>query len=325
MKTKAVCIKKTGGPEVLKLENVEINPIKPNEVLIKHEAIGLNFIDIYQRTGINPLPLPFIPGLEGSGVIEEVGRDVLNFNIGDRIAYCTASVGSYCERRSLPADKLVPLPEDISSQDAAAVLLKGLTAEYLIHRAYKVHSGQKVLVHAAAGGVGTILCQWLKKIGAIVIGTVSSSEKASYAEKHGCDFTILHKQEDLVSRVLELTDGNGVSVVYDSIGKETFNSSLDCIEKRGYFISFGNASGLVDPINPMILAKKGSLFFSRPSLMDYCSTKDELLKSSESLFKFIRDGLNVNINNKIPLDEVEKAHKMLESRSTKGSTILIPS
>ena len=324
MKTKAICINKTGGPEVLTLENVIINPLEPNEVLIKHEAIGINFIDIYHRTGINPLPLPFIPGLEGSGVIEKVGRDIHDFSVGDRVAYCTGSVGSYCLRRSFPADKLVPLPEDINFQDAAAILLKGLTAEYLIHRAYKVRSGEKVLIHAAAGGVGSILCQWLKKLEAIVIGTVGSSEKAAYAEEHGCDFTILYPEEDVVSRVLELTDGKGVSVVYDSVGKETFNISLNCIARRGYFISFGNASGLVDPISPMLLAKKGSLFFSRPSLMDYCSTQNELIKSAESLFNFFRNGLKININSRLPLHNVKEAHEILENRSTKGSTILIP-
>tara|TARA_B100000315_G_C14505403_1_gene554369 strand:+ start:123 stop:1100 length:978 start_codon:yes stop_codon:yes gene_type:complete len=324
MKTKAICINKTGGPEVLTLKKVNIKKLEPNEVLIKHEAIGLNFIDIYHRTGVNSLPLPFIPGLEGSGVIEEIGSCVKEFNKGDRVAYCTGPVGSYCQHRSFPADKLVPLPDDVDFQDAAAMLLKGFTAEYLIHRAYKVRPGEEVLLHAAAGGVGTILCQWLKKLGAIVIGTVGSPEKAAYAMEHGCDFTILYREEDVVSRVLELTDGQGVSVVYDSVGKETFNISLNCIARRGYFISFGNSSGLVAPFLPMLLAEKGSLFFSRPSLMDYCSTQNELLKASESLFNFFRNGLKINIDSRLPLEEVKKAHEVLENRLTKGSTILLP-
>lgn len=324
MKTKAICINKTGGPEVLTLKKVNIRPLGPNEVLIKQKAIGINFIDIYHRTGINPLPLPFIPGLEGSGVIEKIGKSVNNFKTGDKVGYCTGPIGSYCQYRVFPQDKLIPLPEDINFHDAAGMLLKGLTAEYLVNRAYKVRPGEQVLLHAAAGGVGTILCQWLKKRDAIVIGTVGSPEKAAYAEEHGCDFTILYKKEDVVSRVLELTDGKRVSVVYDSVGKDTFDISLNCIARRGYFISFGNSSGLVDPISPMVLAKKGSLFFSRPSLMDYCFTQNELLKAAESLFNFFRNGLKINIENKFTLEEVKKAHELLENRFTKGSTILLP-
>ncbi len=324
MNTKAITVYKTGGPEVLTLNEVEISQLQQHEVLIKNEAVGLNFIDIYHRNGINPLLLPFIPGFEGAGVVEKIGAGVKAFQEGDRVAYCTATVGSYCKHRSLPADKLVPLPDDVSFQDAAAMLLKGLTAEYLVHRAYKVHPMEKVLLHAAAGGVGTILCQWLKKIGATVIGTVGSPEKAEFAKKHGCDHTILYQEEDVVAVVSELTDGQGVQVVYDSVGKTTFDVSLNCLGRRGYFVCFGNASGLPDPIPPMLLAQKGSLYFTRPRLVDYCAERDELLEAAETLFEFYRKGLKVEIEQKFALEDAEQAHRYLESRLTKGSSILLP-
>src|SRR5688572_7254825 len=287
--TKAVRFHKTGGPEVLQVEEVQVGEPGQGQARIRHTAIGVNFIDTYQRSGLYPMQLPATAGNEGAGVVEAVGPGVTQVKAGDRVAY-TGQVGSYSGQRLLPADRLVKVPEGISDEQAASMMLKGMTVHYLIRRTYAVKPGDTVLWHAAAGGVGTIACQWLKAIGATVIGTVGSDEKATIAKNHGCDHTINYRREDFAQRVRELTGGAGVPVVYDSVGKDTFLGSLDCLKPLGLLVSFGNASGPVTPFELGILATKGSLYITRPTLATYTRTRAELLATAQDLFDVVLSG-----------------------------------
>jgi len=323
---KAIRIYETGGPEVLRWE--EVDPGRPGsgEVLLRHEAVGLNFIDVYHRTGLYPLPaLPATPGLEGAGVIEEVGPDVPRFQVGDRVAYAGLPPGAYAQARIIPAHRLVPLPDTISTRQGAAIMLQGMTAKYLLKGCYKVRSGDTILIQAAAGGVGLIVCQWARYLGATVIGTVGSEEKAALARQHGCSHPIEYRREDLVARVRELTDGRGVDVVYDSVGRDTFDKSLNCLRPMGMMVTFGQSSGPVPPLDLAVLAAKGSLFVTRPSLMTYTAKRQDLLEHARDLFKVIEKGaVKVEIRQTYPLSEAPRAHQDLENRRTQGTSILIP-
>jgi NADPH2:quinone reductase len=319
----AIRIHKTGGRSVLRYEEVpKANP-KAGEVRIKQTAIGLNFIDTYHRSGLYPLDLPITLGTEAAGVVEAVGRGVKNLKEGDRVAYC-GLIGAYTDSRVAPADRLVKLPRWIDDKTAAAMMLKGMTAEYLIRRTYRVKKGETVVFHAAAGGVGLIACQWLRQLGAKVIGTVGSPEKAKLAKRHGCTHPVLYKKESLVAAVKKITKGQGVPVVYDSVGKSTFEQSLDCLAPRGLFVSFGNASGPVPPFNPGILGQKGSLYFTRPTLFTYIASREDLEKSARALFGAVKNGVKIRIDQTFALKDMKKAHAALESRKTTGSTIIVP-
>jgi len=324
---KAVIIHETGGPEVLRWETYDPGQPKTGEILLRHEAVGLNYIDVYHRTGLYPLPdLPAIPGMEGAGVVELVGESVSEFKVGDRVAYAGLPPGAYAEARIIPADRLVKLPETISTRQAAAMMLQGMTARYLLHGCYKVKAGDHILIHAAAGGVGLIVCQWAKHIGATVIGTVGSPEKADLAQNHGCDHPIRYQDEDFVSRIREITQGKGVDVVYDSVGRFTFMQSLDCLRSMGMMVSFGQASGPVPPLDTGILAAKGSLFLTRPSLMAYTASREDLLAHAHDLFDVVQKGVvKVEVRQTYPLAEASRAHRDLEDRKTTGSTLLSPS
>ena len=324
--TKAIRIHATGGPEVLQWETVEVGRPGPGEVLIEQTAVGLNFIDVYHRTGLYPLgDLPATPGLEAAGRIAEIGADVSDLEVGDAVAYASPPPGAYAERRLMPAARVVRLPDAIEERQAAAMMLQGMTVQYLLRRTYRVEAGDIILFHAAAGGVGLIACQWAKALGATVIGTVGSEEKAELAKAHGCDHAILYRQEDIVARVRELTDDEGVAVVYDSVGKETFDASLDCLRPMGMMVSFGNASGPVPPFEPAILAQKGSLFLTRPTLMTYTAKREDLLTAAGELFSMVSSGkVRVEVNQTYPLSEAAQAHRDLEARKTTGSTILLP-
>jgi NADPH2:quinone reductase len=324
--SKAIRIHETGGPEVLRWEDVEVGLPGPGEVLLEQTAIGLNYIDVYHRTGLYPLgQLPAIPGMEGAGKILETGKDVKDLQSGDVVAYAGLPVGAYAERRLIPADRLVRLPDFIDERQAAAMMLQGMTAEYLLRRTFRVAAGDVILFHAAAGGVGLIACQWAKSLGATVIGTVGSLEKAELARAHGCDHVIQYREEDIAARVRALTDGEGVAVVYDSVGRDTFEASLDSLQPMGMLVSFGNASGPLPPFESGILAQKGSLFFTRPTLMTYTAKRRDLLASANELFNVVRSGaVRVEINQTYPLREATQAHRDLEARKTTGSTILIP-
>ena len=323
---KAIRMHETGGPEVLCWEEVDTPAPGDGEVLLQQSAVGLNFIDVYHRTGLYPLErLPATPGLEGAGKVIAVGAGVRDLQVGDAVAYASPPVGAYAEQRLMPADRLVRLPEFISERQAAAMMLQGMTVQYLLRRTYRVEAGDTILFHAAAGGVGLIACQWAKALGATVIGTVGSEEKAELAKAHGCDHVILYRHEDIVSKVRELTQGEGVAVVYDSVGKETFEASLDVLRPMGMLVSFGNASGPVPAFEPGLLAQKGSLFFTRPTLMTYTAKHQDLLASANELFNVVRSGgVHVEINQTYPLSEAAQAHRDLEARKTTGSTILIP-
>lgn len=323
--TKAIRIHRNGGPEVMEWEDVTLPAPGPHEVLIRHTAVGVNFIDVYHRTGLYPVALPSGLGKEAAGVVEAVGSDVVEVKVGDRVAYAGGPLGSYSELRLIPADVLVPLPRDISDQHAAAMMLKGMTAQYLIRRTFPVSAGDTILVHAAAGGVGSILCQWAAHLGATVIGTVGSEEKAALAKAHGCHHTILYRTEDFVAKVRELTDGAGVAVVYDSVGADTFLKSLDCLRPLGMMVSFGQSSGKVAPIDPGILAAKGSLFLARPTLVHYTDKRVDLMATAMDLFDMVRRGF-VTIDQPIimPLSCAADAHRDLEARKTTGSTVLVP-
>jgi NADPH2:quinone reductase len=315
-------IYKTGGPEVLELGAVELPPPGPGEVRVRHTAIGVNFIDTYHRSGLYPLPLPAVLGVEAAGIIEDRGPGV-DLPLGARVAYALAGPGAYADARVMPAERLVPLPDSVSDEVAAAALLKGMTAEYLVRRTYAVSSGDTVLLHAAAGGVGLIASQWLHALGARVIGVTGSLEKAKLAREHGCSDVLLAGHDDIPRRVRELTNGRGVNVVYDSVGKSTFALSLDCLAPRGLFVSYGNASGKPDPFDPLLLAHKGSLFLTRPTLADYVRTRSELLASAGALFEMLSHGtLRILIGRRFPLPSAADAHRALESRSTTGSTLL---
>ena len=322
--TKAVRFHKTGGPEVLQLDEVPVAAPGQGQVRVRHTAIGVNFIDTYQRSGLYPMQLPQIAGNEGAGVVEQVGPGVTTLKAGDRIAY-TGQVGSYCGERLLPADRLVKVPEGISDEQAASMMLKGMTVQYLIHRTYAVKAGDTVLWHAAAGGVGLIACQWLKALGATVIGTVGSPEKAKLAKSHGCDHVIDYSKEDFVARVKEITGGKGVPVVYDSVGKSTWEGSLNCLRPLGMWVTFGNASGAVPPLNTLILAQKGSLFLTRPTLATYTASRADLEMTSKSLFDIVKSGkVKIEISARYKLADAAQCHRDLEGRKTTGSVILLP-
>jgi NADPH2:quinone reductase len=324
--TKAIRIHEHGGPEVLHYEDVDVGAPGPDELRIRHGAIGLNYIDTYHRTGLYPVPqLPCTIGMEAAGTIEAVGTNVTGFSEGDRVAYASPPLGSYAEVRLMPADRVVKLPAGISETQAAGMMLKGMTAEYLIRRLYPVKAGDTVLFHAIAGGVGQIACQWLKALGATVIGTVGSDEKAEIAKAHGCDHAINYKTEDFVARVRGITGGQGVPVVYDGVGQATHLGSLDCLSPRGTLALFGNASGAVENFNTGLLAQKGSLFLTRPTLMAYTTTHEALAASANALFDVVGKGqVKVDINQSYPLQDAAKAHRDLETRKTTGSTVLLP-
>ncbi len=324
MRARAIRIHETGGPEVLRFETVEVPAPGPGEVLLRQTAIGLNYIDTYHRSGLYPLELPAVLGREAAGVVTEVGAGVRDFAPGDRAAYALYP-GSYAEARLLPAERLVALPDEIDDRTAAAVLLKGLTAHYLLCRTHPVRPGNAVLIHAAAGGVGLLLCQWAKHLGATVLGTVSSPEKAELAGAHGCDHPLLYDREDFVARAREITAGRGVVVVYDSVGRDTFERSLDCLAPLGIMVSFGQSSGPVPPVNLGLLAQKGSLFLTRPTLATYIADRADLLQAAAALFEVVRSGaVRVQVGQTYPLADAARAHRDLESRRTTGSTLLLP-
>lgn len=320
----AIRFHQTGGPEVLRWEEVAVGDPAPGEARVRHEAIGLNFIDTYHRGGLYPLPLPSGLGREGAGVVEAVGDGVTDIKPGDRVAYGTGPLGAYSEVRCMPADRLHKLPDGIDFKTGAAMMLQGMTTAYLLLHTYPVQPGDKVLIHAAAGGVGLIACQWAKALGATVIGTVSSEAKAELARKHGCDHVILYTQEDVASRVREIT-GEGVAVVYDGVGKDTFMASLDSLRRRGMLVTFGNASGAVPPFDPLLLSRKGSLYVTRPVLDHYSTTRAELLVLGNALFDVVLSGkVKIEVNQTYALAEAAQAHRDLEARKTTGSTVLIP-
>ena len=323
---KAIRIHEHGGPEVLRWEEVEVGEPGPGQLRVRHGAVGLNYIDVYHRTGLYPLPsLPWTLGMEGAGQVEAVGEGVTEFKPGDRIAYASPPVGAYAEVRLIPADRVVALPDAIDDRTAAAMMLQGMTAQYLLRRTYRVQAGDAILLHAAAGGVGLIASQWARHLGAIVIGTVGSEEKAELARAHGCHHAILYNRENFVERVREITGGQGVAVVYDSVGKDTFMGSLDCLRPLGMMVSFGNASGPVPPFEPAILAAKGSLFFTRPTLMTYTAKRADLLASAAELFEVVSSGaVRIEVRQTYPLAETARAHRDLEARQTTGSTVLLP-
>ena len=323
---KAIRIHETGGPDAMQWEDVEIGAPGPGEIRIRHEAVGLNYIDVYFRTGLYPAPsLPFSPGMEGAGVVEAVGEGVDSLAVGDRIAYAAPPVGAYAEERLMPAEKVVKIPIGIDSSQAAAMMLQGMTVEYLLRRTCPVRSGDTILFHAAAGGVGLIACQWAKHLGATVIGTVGNDEKAELARAHGCDHPIVYTRENFTERVRELTDGAGVPVVYDAVGRDTFEGSLDCLQPRGMLVSFGQSSGKIDPFDVGILSAKGSLYITRPTLMTYTASRADLEASARALFDVVGSGaVRITVNQTFPLADAAAAHRALESRRTTGSTVLMP-
>ena len=322
---KAIRIHATGGPEVLRWEDVEVGQPGEGQARIRHTAVGVNFIDSYQRSGMYPIPVPGGLGSEAAGVVEAVGSGVTVIKSGDRVAYAGGPPGSYAEVRLVPAHILVPIPDGVTDETAAAVMLKGMTAQYLIRRTYPVKAGETVLFHAAAGGVGLIACQWLKMLGATVIGTVGSDEKAAVAKAHGCEHVIISTKEDIAKRVREITGGVGVPVVYDSVGKDTFLASLDCLKPLGLMVSFGNASGKVTPFDIGILSQKGSLYLTRPTLATYTATRADLEATAKDVFDVIRSGkIKVEIRHRYPLAEAERVHRDLEGRRTVGSIVMIP-
>ena len=322
---KAIRFSEYGGPEVLRLEDIEVGEPGPGEARIRQVACGLNFIDIYQRTGLYKVALPSGLGLEGAGVVEAVGSGVTTVKPGDRVAYAGGPVGAYATERLIPADRLCILPEGLSFEQGAAMMLQGMTVQYLIRRTYQVLTGDVVLFHAAAGGVGLIACQWLKALGATVIGTAGTEEKCELARRHGADYCINYRTEDFTARVRELTGGAGVPVVYDSVGKDTFMGSLDCLRPFGLLVSFGNASGPVPPVDLGLLAQKGSLYITRPTLFAYTASRADLEATSEELFDIVLSGkVKIDIGQQYPLADVATAHRELEARSTTGSSILVP-
>jgi len=323
--TKAIRIHQFGGPEQLVYEEIAVPAPGPGEVRLRQHAIGLNFIDIYHRTGLYPLDLPSGIGMEAAAVVEEVAADVTEVRPGDRVAYAGMPVGAYAQERVIPAHRLVVLPEAITDQQAAAMMLQGMTARYLLRKVYPLAAGDTILVHAAAGGVGLILCQWARALGATVIGTVGSEAKAELAQAHGCSHPVIYTREDFVQRVKELTDGKGVPVVYDSIGKDTFEGSLDCLHPTGLLVSYGNASGPVPPFDAGILAQKGSLFLTRPTLMTYTAKRQDLLDSAHDLFDVVSSGkVKIAVRQQYELSAAAAAHTDLAARKTTGSTILLP-
>ena len=320
----AIRIHEYGGPEKLRWEEVPVGDPGPAQVRVRNTAVGLNFVDVYQRNGLYPIPLPFTLGSEGAGVVEAVGPKVKELKVGDRVAY-SGPIGAYAEVLLRPADRLVKIPAGVDDKTAAAMMLKGLTSQYLIRRTYRVKKGDTILVHAAAGGVGQILCQWAKHLGATVIGTVGSDAKAELAKKAGCKQVVVIPREKFSERVKEITRGKGVPVVYDGVGKDTFMESLDCLSPRGVMVSFGNASGAVPPINPGILAQKGSLFLTRPTLLHYTASREDLVSAARDLFAVVKSGkVKIHVNQTYALREAAQAQRDLESRKTTGSTVLLP-
>jgi NADPH2:quinone reductase len=321
----AIRVHQPGGPEAMRWEEVEVGDPGPGQVRIRHKAVGLNFIDTYHRSGLYPVPLPTGIGLEAVGIVDAVGEGVSDFKPGDRVGYCSGPVGAYAEARLVPVDRLIKLPAGIDDRTAAAMLLQGLTAQYLLRRTHRVKAGETILVHAAAGGVGQILGQWGKHLGATVIGTVGSEDKAKLAKASGCDHVILYRQEKVSQRVRELTKGAGVPVVYDGVGKDTFMDSLDCLAPLGLMVTFGNASGPVPAFEPAILAQKGSLFLTRPTLMHYTAKRSDLLGAAAELFEVVQKGaVKISVNQTFPLKDAVAAHQALEARKTTGSTVLLP-
>jgi NADPH2:quinone reductase len=318
----AIRIHQNGGPEVLQWEDVEVADPAPGQVKLRQEAAGLNFIDVYHRTGLYPQPLPLIPGVEGAGVVEAVGDGVTNVKAGDRVAYA-GPIGGYAEERLIDADRVVKLPKDISSEQAAAMMLQGMTAQMLLRSVFPVQKGDTILVHAAAGGVGLIMCQWASALGATVIGTVGTEEKAELARAHGCAHPIVYSRQDFVAEVNRITDDAKLPVVYDSVGRDTFNKSLDCLKVRGLMVSFGNASGPPPPIPPNLLAQKGSLYLTRPTLFHYVATREQLEQSANELFDVVKSGkVKIEVKQRFALKDAAEAHSALEARATTGSTVL---
>src|SRR5947209_9072056 len=322
---KSIRIAETGGPEVMKWQDVEVGEPGDGQARVRHTAVGVNYIDTYHRSGLYPLPLPTGLGSEGAGIVEAVGPGVTVVKPGDRVAYAGGPPGSYAQSRLIPAGILVPIPEGVADETAAAVMLKGMTSQYLIRRTYPVKAGETVLFHAAAGGVGLIACQWLRSLGATVIGTVGSDEKAAVARAHGCEHVIVSTREDVATRVWEITGGAGVPVVYDSVGKDTFPASLDCLKPLGLMVSFGNASGKVAPFDIGILSQKGSLYLTRPTLATYTASRSDLEATARDVFEVIREGqVRVEVRHTYPLAEASRVHRDLEGRRTVGSTVMVP-
>lgn len=320
---KAIRIHAPGGPEVLQWEEIEVGMPGKGEVRIRHEAIGLNYIDVYDRTGLYPMPLPAVLGREAAGVVVAAGRGV-RLAVGDRVAY-VGGPGAYCQARVMPADRVVRLPDSISSVQAAAMMLKGLTAQYLLRRTFRVRRGDPVVIHAAAGGVGLIAVQWAKQLGAVVIAVVGSDAKADLVREHGADHVVVTPREDLVARVREITRGAGVPVVYDSVGKDTFFASLDCLRPLGLMVTYGNASGPVPPIQPLELSKRGSLFLTRPTLFHYIAARRDLDRGARELFDVVASGsVKIRVGQTYELSDAARAHRDLEARRTTGSTVLVP-
>ena len=323
--TRVVIIEKTGEPEVLQLKNIKLEKPGSEEVLIEHKAIGLNYIDTYHRSGLYPLQLPSGIGAEASGIIKEIGSQVKDFAVGDRVCYAGAPLGSYSSERNYPIKNLVKIPKEIDFDIAATLMTKGLTTFYLLHKTYPVTSNETILFHAAAGGVGQIFCQWAKSLGCKVIGTVGSDDKVSIAKKNGCDFVINYSKDDFAKKVLEITKGKGVPVVYDGVGKKTFNGSIECLKIRGMMISFGNASGPVLNIDVIKMIQPKGIYFTRPVMGQYLGTKDEIAEGSQKLFEKVMSGqVKVKIFKKYKLEEVMQAHKDLESRKIIGPAVIIP-
>ena len=323
--TRTITIEKTGSPEVLQVKTIKLEKPGPEEVLIEHKAIGLNYIDTYHRSGLYPLHLPSGIGAEGSGIIKEIGSQVKDFTVGDRVCYAGAPLGSYSSERNYPTKNLVKLPKEIDFEIAATLMTKGLTTFYLLYKTYPVSSNETILFHAAAGGVGQIFCQWAKSLGCKIIGTVGSEDKINIAKKNGCDFVINYSKDDFVKKVLEITKGKGVPVVYDGVGKSTFNGSIECLKIRGTMVSFGNASGPVLNIDVVKMIQPKGLYFTRPVMGQYLGTKDEIAEGADKLFKKITSGqIKVKIFKKYKLDEAVQAHKDLESRKIIGPAIIIP-
>jgi NADPH2:quinone reductase len=318
----AIRIHTVGKPDVMQWEDVEVGDPGPGQVKLRQEAVGLNFIDVYHRTGLYPQPLPFTPGTEGAGVVQAVGPDVTNVKKGDRVAYA-GPIGGYAEERLIDADRVVKLPKEISTDQAAAMMLQGMTAQMLLRSVFPVAKGDTILVHAAAGGVGLIMCQWAAALGATVVGTVGTEEKAELAKAHGCAHPIVYSKQDFVAEVNRITDGEKLPVVYDSVGRDTFMRSLDCLKVRGLMVSFGNASGPVEPFSPLVLSQKGSLYLTRPTLFHYVASREQLENSARELFEVVAKGkVKIEVQQRFALKDAAEAHRALQARETTGSTIL---
>ena len=318
----AIRVHAVGGPDVLSWEHVEVGEPGPGQARLRQDAIGLNFIDVYHRNGLYPLPPPFTPGTEGAGVVEAVGEGVTNVAVGDRVSYA-GPIGGYAEERLIDADRLVKLPDSISSEQAAAMMLQGMTAQMLLRSVFPVTKGDTILIHAAAGGVGLIMCQWAASLGATVIGTVGTEAKAELARDHGCAHPIVYSQQDFVAEVQRITAGQKLPVVYDSVGRDTFMRSLDCLNARGLMVSFGQSSGAIEPFSPNVLAQKGSLYLTRPTLFTYTASRDQLQQSARELFEVVASGkVKIEVQQRFPLADAAEAHRALQARQTTGSTIL---